>query len=804
VSNTVTTEPALNHATSVEGFILSTHWRDTPSGVVIELWLATASLPLCVTIDAQRSVCFFLARDLAAITDIIRSHPSATIKNVELKHFSGQPVQALYCLNQKQLRAIKARCQQNSINLWEDNIKPVDRYLMERFVTAGVCISADKHQYSVQQKFSRVIAQNVVSSSYKPSFSVMSLDIETSMDARHLYSIAAFSDQYSMVFIVGACKAYDKQTTIISCQDERDCLQQFLHWFQEVDPDIIIGWHVVQFDCWVLQKIADRLGVPLTLGRAKQRPYWREDPQNERRRYMSLAGRVVLDGIELLRTAFYFFDRYSLQHVADKVLGKAKLIQSDDRGQEITDLFHHDKQKLAAYNVQDCQLVWEIFEKLELLAFAVERAHLTGLALDRSGGSVASFDYAYLPRLHRAGYIAPNLGELESSVVSPGGYVMDSLPGLYRHVLVLDFKSLYPSIIRTFNIDPFAFWYAQHQQLSDAEIISGFNGAFFAREKSVLPGIIDELWQAREQAKRDNNKALSQAIKIIMNSFYGVLGSQGCRFFDPRVCSSITLRGHDILQRSRDWIETQGQQVIYGDTDSVFVWLGDDCTDRRAQALGEQLQTGLNAWWQTQLREKFNLNSELEIEFETHYTRFLMPTIRGSEEGSKKRYAGVIKKQDAQGHWQDELIFKGLENVRTDWTALAKDFQLQLYQKIFNEQPYDDYIRQVVAQLCAGKLDDKLVYQKKLRRVLNQYIKSNPPHVKAARLYERHSQSILHRGDRIEYILTTCGPEPLNYRQSPIDYQHYIDKQLKPIANSILGFLGEDFDRIVSVQMQLI
>ena len=446
----------------------------------------------------------------------------------------------------------------------------------------------------------------------------------------------------------------------------------------------------------------------------------------------------------------------------------------------------------------------DFFEKLDLLNFAIERSHLTGLALDRSGGSVASFDYAYLPRLHRAGYIAPNLGELQSDVISPGGYVMQSIPGLYRNVLVLDFKSLYPSIIRTFNIDPFAFWYAKHQGLEKDEIIPGFNGVFFSREKSLLPGIIDELWHAREQAKRESNKALSQAIKIIMNSFYGVLGSQGCRFFDPRVCSSITLRGHEILQKSRDWLEGQGHKVIYGDTDSVFVWLGNDCTDQQALKWGYDLQSGLNQWWQQQLREAYTLESALEIEFETHYTHFLMPTIRGSVEGSKKRYAGIIKKQGADGKWEEELVFKGLENVRTDWTLLAKDFQQQLYEKIFFQTPYQSYIREVVAKLIAGGLDDQLVYQKKLRRPLTQYVKSNPPHIKAARLFEAKNRTALRRGDRIEYILTLNGPEPIQYQQSPIDYQHYIDKQLKPIANSILSFIDDDFERIINAQMVLI
>ncbi len=121
---------------------------------------------------------------------------------------------------------------------------------------------------------------------------------------------------------------------------------------------------------------------------------------------------------------------------------------------EITDNFLHNKQALAAYNLEDCRLVWLIFEKTQLLEFAQLRAQLTGLAIDRIGGSVAAFTNLYLPKLHRSGYVAPNMGDGVSDLISPGGYVMDSIPGLYDNVLVLDFKSLYPSIIRTFKIDP--------------------------------------------------------------------------------------------------------------------------------------------------------------------------------------------------------------------------------------------------------------------------------------------------------------------------------------------------------------
>lgn len=107
-----------------------------------------------------------------------------------------------------------------------------------------------------------------------------------------------------------------------------------------------------------------------------------------------------------------------------------------------------------------------------------------------------------------------------------------------------------------------------------------------------------------------------------MNSFYGVLGSGGCRFYDTRLASSITLRGHDIMQTTARWIEEQGHQVIYGDTDSTFVWLGDEVTDEQAAEQGRQLEQMINQRWQQQLRDELDLECFLEIEFESHFKRF--------------------------------------------------------------------------------------------------------------------------------------------------------------------------------------
>jgi len=180
-----------------------------------------------------------------------------------------------------------------------------------------------------------------------------------------------------------------------------------------------------------------------------------------------------------------------------------------------------------------------------------------------------------------------------------------------------------------------------------------------------------------------------------------------------------------------------------------------------------------------------------------------MPTIRGSETGSKKRYAGLVKDSDGE-----HIVYKGLETVRTDWTPLAQVFQQELYQRIFHRQPYQDYVRDYVASTLNGEFDDKLVYRKRLRRKLSDYEKNVPPHVRAARLADEYNA--LHgrakqyqNGGWISYVMTTSGPEPLENRQSPVDYDHYIERQLEPVADGILPFLHDDFATLITGQMGL-
>ena len=287
-----------------------------------------------------------------------------------------------------------------------------------------------------------------------------------------------------------------------------------------------------------------------------------------------------------------------------------------------------------------------------------------------------------------------------------------------------------------------------------------------------------------------------------MNAFYGVLGTSACRFFDPRLASSITMRGHEIMRQTKALVESQGYDVIYGDTDSTFVWLKGAHSEEDAAQIGQNLVAFVNDWWRNHL-QKERLTSALELEFETHFSRFLMPTIRGTEQGSKKRYAGLIQEGESQ-----RMVFKGLETVRTDWTPLAQQFQQTLYLRVFRNEPYQDYVRETIASLLAGELDSQLVYRKRLRRPLAEYQRNVPPHVRAARLADEENvrrgraPQYQNRGT-IKYVWTTSGPEPVDYQHSPLDYDHYLTRQLMPVADGILPFVDDDFATLMTGQLGL-
>ncbi|WP_294737541.1 DNA polymerase II [uncultured Pseudomonas sp.] len=780
-----------------QGFVLTRHWRDTPAGTEVSFWLATDQGPRFVRLPVQTSVMFIPQAHRKPAELQLKGERGIELRDLALCDFHHRPVLGLYTKQHRQLMDLEKRLRKAGIDVYEGDVRPPERYMMERFITAPVWFGGTPGEGGML-----VEAQMKPAPDYRPPLKLVSLDIETTAQG-DLYSIALEGCGERQVYMLGPPNKTDAVDFKLDyCDTRAELLERLNQWLATHDPDAIIGWNLVQFDLRVLHEHAQRLNVPLLLGRGGDAMGWRE--HGSRNHYFAAAaGRLIIDGIEALRSATWSFESFSLENVAQTLLGEGKSISTPyQRMDEINRMFAEDKPALARYNLKDCELVTRIFEKTELLKFLLERASVTGLPADRNGGSVAAFTHLYMPLMHRQGFVAPNLGD-KPPQASPGGFVMDSRPGLYESVLVLDYKSLYPSIIRSFLIDPVGLIEGlRHPE--DSESVEGFRGARFSRTRHCLPSIVARVSEGREVAKREHNAPLSQALKIIMNAFYGVLGSSGCRFFDTRLASSITLRGHQIMRQTRELVEARGYEVIYGDTDSTFVWLGSAHSQEDATRIGLDLVQHVNTWWRERLQSEFGLQSALELQYETHFSRFLMPTIRGAEEGSKKRYAGLVTRADGS----EDMIYKGLETVRSDWSPLARQFQQELYQRIFHRQPHQDYVRDYVRRTLSGELDALLIYRKRLRRQLGDYERNVPPHVRAARLADEYNDRQgrprqYQNGGWISYVITVNGPEPLEVRQAPIDYDHYVTRQLQPVADAILPFVNDDFGTLVGGQMGL-
>jgi DNA polymerase-2 len=316
------------------------------------------------------------------------------------------------------------------------------------------------------------------------------------------------------------------------------------------------------------------------------------------------------------------------------------------------------------------------------------------------------------------------------------------------------------------------------------------SGAAFRRdEEGILPALVTRLWDERSEMKARGDATGSQAVKILMNSLFGVLGSPASRLFSPAVANAITAAGRWVIERAATRVTALGYPVIYGDTDSVFVESG-EADAERARTLGETLRSQVSAALAVDLASEFACTSHLELEFAKVYERFFMPEVRGGATGSKKRYAGLVN---------GRLELVGLEGVRRDWSGVARRFQRELLLRVFRDEPVDAFITETLAALRGGRLDAELVYRKAIRKPLETYTRTTPPHVKAAR-----KQATGDRGRIVRYVVTRAGPEPVDAQTAPPDYAHYVEAQLQPIAEAILRFVpGVDFAALAGLTRQL-
>lgn len=699
----------------------------------------------------------------------------------DLRSFDGAPVVRVEVGVPGEVPALRARLTDAGIPCYEADVRYAYRWMIDHDLRGAFEVEGEP---SARSRHGLVFRNATVRpAEFTPALRVLSFDIETSPDAERLYSIACAGAGGERVMMVRDHPVEGAE----AFPNERMLVAAFLGHVADVDPDVFTGWNVTDFDLPVLQRIARRNDLALTVGRSDADVEFLRDRGFGRESRVLLDGRVVLDGLALVRSSYLRLDDYRLETAARTILGRGKLFGPEHRGAQIEDAWADDPAALAAYNLEDARLVLDILAETRLVELTVRRSLTTGMQLDRVSAQIAAVDSLYLRALRSRGRVAPSVGaQAATGTGISGGLVLDSVPGLYRNILVFDFRSLYPSLIRTFNIDPLT--HVASPGAGDDVQPTPSGAAFRRDERGILPELVDELWEARLAAQAAGDAIGAQALKILMNSLFGVLGAPASRLFSPAVANAITTAGRHVIGLVADAMRARGFTVVYGDTDSVFVDAG-AATAAAGAALGPRLCDEVGAEVAERLAADFGCQSRLELEFEKVYERFFMPAVRGRTGGSKKRYAGLV---------DGALEVVGLEAVRRDWSGVARRFQRALLERVFRDEPLDAFIRDFVGRLEQGEFDDELEYRRALRKPVGEYTATTPPHVKAARKRRRSDDRI------VRYVMTTAGPEPSEERTAPPDYEHYVVHQLEPIADAILPFVGStDFADATGRRAQL-
>ena len=373
--------------------------------------------------------------------------------------------------------------EENNIDCYEADIRFAYRYLMDNNIKGSVKIEGEesKSSLNVDIFFNE---PKLTSSDYKPKYKdlkILSIDIETTKDHKELYCISLKSNDDKVSEVLVNKKGSWKNGK--GYGSEKELLKSFKEKIVGYNTDIITGWNVIDFDLKILKDLFDKNGLKFNLGRLEeectlsiQKSFFKDSKAD-------FKGVMVLDGIHVMKGSFIQLEDYKLDTAA-KSFSKNKKLITKNKGVEIEKAFEENTQKLVDYNLMDSELVLDILENSGVLELTVLRSLLTGMAMDRVNASIASFDFLYLSKLNKLGYVAPSVSYKERSSKTTGGYVMDTKPGIYDYIGVFDFKSLYPSIMITFNIDPLKLR-SNCKPLGDEELLKAPNNVCFSKEEGL-------------------------------------------------------------------------------------------------------------------------------------------------------------------------------------------------------------------------------------------------------------------------------------------------------------------------------
>jgi DNA polymerase-2 len=738
-------------------FLLTSEWVDSDNGHELRFFGRSPDLgPVMVVVDNQKPL-FFVDRE--------EKLPSLDFeferKSVNLKCFLNQSVDALYFQNYQHMRAAAERFQATGVRHFEADIRPDERFLMERFIRGGMAVLGEPEQHDGLTVFRnpKVKAAQVP---FTPS--LVSVDIETGVASGELYSIGVHyrdpqCEEKHVFMLSEQNRSVSDELTFFD--SEQAVLEAFIAWFQKRDPDFILGWHVVGFDLMFLERKCQDFGIELDLARGGRKILLTERPGAGY--FATISGRVVIDGPPVLRGNGFSFPNYKLETVAQKVVGTGKLIASDhNKVAEIERQFREDKLSLAKYNLEDCVLVTEIYDELQLIDLLVARVATSGVLFDGLSLPHAPLDQVYLPKLHRNGYVAPNALSKGAGKMNVEAMNIPLKPGIFDHVFLLDYSSLYPDLIATFKIDPLARVRADE---SPAETPTGQR---FSQKHHILPEVMSQF------GNQAASRAYEKAMQTLSSSYCRSLRANSARFYHEDLAAALSGCARWLTETASTILKQRGFEVIYGD-DSCLLAYQIEAGSESYHRAGQNLVNSLSTACRKEMQRTFGVESKVSFTCEKYYKILALPRPRLASEEGLKRYLGVAVMEDGS-----EAIEKvGLELSGSDWTRLANDFQREFCEQFFAASTLEDWLRRFIEEMQAGSFDDQLVFEKKLKKHPSEYTKNIPASVKAARM-------LPNPGKHIRYVLTKRGPVPVSLPHEDMDYDVYLKKQLSPIADPFL------------------
>jgi DNA polymerase I len=597
---------------------------------------------------------------------------------------------------------------------------------------------------------------------------------------------------------------------IMGFENEKKMLEKFIEVVLDYDPDIVTGYNINNFDLPYLVKRLEVHKLPRDLGRAEKPVMLKKLPSGT---VPTMVGRVVVDPYEIIkRDPWLRFKRYDLGTISKHFLGEDKIeIKGLKEMRELWNGNIDDLMKFIAYCKRDSELALRLIIEKNLLDQFFELAKISGLLLqDVFGGQSQRHECRLLHEFKKRNLILPckpdekeiRRRKKEREIKGlKGALVLEPKVGLHKDncVLVLDFASLYPSIIRTFNICPTTL--LSDEQTKKFEHVTSPSGAKFVSAKvreGVFPAILRELIETRRLVKKQMKEekdpekrrilnAKQLALKTMANSLYGYTAFLPARLYILDVANSITAFGRENIKKTKKLIEENFDvEVVYGDTDSMFIKTKISSLEE-AEKLGKEISEFVTK----------NLPGFLSLEFEKIYKSFLILT--------KKRYAGWTFERDSESvtGWKDKIDMKGIETVRRDWCSLTSETMEKVIDIILKEgniYKAAEYVRKVIKDLSEGRIPlEKLTIVKGLTKDPEEYdgVQPHVELVKKMRLRDPTKAPIV--GDRIEFVIVKGNqllskraedPEWVREHGLEIDSYYYIENQILPPIERIFEVCG--------------